>query len=118
MIMHKKVTITYHSMETFTGMFAEYKDGAFKSLYESLAPKNNRDMVFKAGQAAGRSGSFFFFSNDRKWIIKTMTKAELDLYLKLLPEFAQHFKRNSQSVLAKVFGCFTVKTELMEEVHI
>lgn len=93
--MHKRVTITYHSMDVFTDMFAEYKDAAFKSLYESLAPKNNRDMVFKAGQAAGRSGSFFFFSKDRKWIIKTMTKAELELYLKLLPEFAQHFKKNS-----------------------
>jgi hypothetical protein len=45
-------------------------------------------MVFKAGEGAGRSGSFFFFSHDRKFIIKTMTKGELDLYLKKLPEFS------------------------------
>jgi hypothetical protein len=41
-------------------------------------------MVFKAGEGAGRSGSFFFFSHDRKFIIKTMTKEELDLYLNKL----------------------------------
>jgi len=29
--------------------------------------------VFKAGEGAGRSGSFFFYSHDRKWIVKTMT---------------------------------------------
>lgn len=54
----------------------------------SLSPKLNREMVFKAGEGAGRSGSFFFFSHDRKFIIKTMTKEELKLYLKLLPKFS------------------------------
>jgi hypothetical protein len=45
-------------------------------------------MVFKAGEGAGRSGSFFFFSHDRKYIIKTMTQSELDLYLQHLPKFS------------------------------
>lgn len=67
-------------------------------------------MVFKAGEGAGRSGSFFFFSHDRKFIIKTMTKGELDLYLKKLPEFSQHFKNNKNSLIAKIFGVFTIKT--------
>jgi hypothetical protein len=44
-------------------------------------------MVFKAGEGAGRSGSFFFFSHDRKFIIKTMTKEELNLFLEKLPAF-------------------------------
>jgi hypothetical protein len=41
--------------------------------HPSLSPKFNRDAVFKAGEGAGASGSFFFFSHDRKFIIKTMT---------------------------------------------
>ena len=40
---------------------------------ESLSPDKNRDMVFKAGESQGKSGSFFFFSHDKKFIIKTMT---------------------------------------------
>jgi hypothetical protein len=51
-------------------------------------------MVFKAGEGAGRSGSFFFFSHDRKFIIKTMTKHELDLYLEKLPLFGEYIKTN------------------------
>lgn len=54
-------------------------------LEQSLSPDANRDQVFKAGEGAGRSGSFFFFSHDRKFIIKTMSKEELDLLLSLLP---------------------------------
>lgn len=70
-------------------------------------------MIFKSGEGAGRSGSFFFFSHDRKWIIKTMTKTELDLFLKHLQAFAKHYKNNNNSLLAKIFGVFTVNTSEM-----
>ena len=38
----------------------------------SLGPHFNYKAVFKAGESQGKSGSFFFFSHDRKFIIKTM----------------------------------------------
>jgi hypothetical protein len=74
-------------------------------------------MIFKAGEGAGRSGSFFFFSHDHKFIIKTMTSSELTLFLALLPKFADHFKMNQNSVLAKIFGVFTVNTQAIKNVH-
>lgn len=97
--------------------FGEYfKD---RSVIErSLSPLFNRDQVFKAGEGAGRSGSFFFFSHDHKFIIKTMTKGELDLLLKMLPDLAKHYKENPDSLLAKIFGVFTVKTSATNEVHL
>lgn len=78
-------------MDMFVAMFPEYFSEHLCSFRDSLSPKFNRDMVFKSGEGAGRSGSFFFFSYDRKFIIKTMTKIELDLYLRKLPEFCEHF---------------------------
>jgi hypothetical protein len=75
-------------------------------------------MIFKSGEGAGRSGSFFFFSHDRKWIIKTMTEPELVLFLSKLDEFAKHYKENKNSLLAKIFGVFTVNTANMPNVHI
>ena len=33
-------------------------------------------MVFKAGEGSGQSGSFFFFSNDKRFIIKTLRGKE------------------------------------------
>lgn len=75
-------------------------------------------MVFKAGEGAGRSGSFFFFSHDRKFIIKTMTPGELKLFLKILPALAEHHTKTPRSILAKIFGVFTVKMRGVDAVHI
>jgi hypothetical protein len=67
------VTVTYHKMDMFMTMFPKYFNDNLHHFRESLSPKFNRDSVFKAGEGAGRSGSFFFFSHDRKFIIKTMS---------------------------------------------
>ena len=50
-------------------------------LLTSLDPERNSASVFKAGEASGASGSFFFFSSDKRFIIKTMTKKEKDFFL-------------------------------------
>lgn len=46
----------------------------------SLSTDLNRDMVFKAGESQGKSGSFFFFSHDKKFIIKTMTSSDFGAF--------------------------------------
>ena len=76
-------------MHTFVETFKDYITN-FEVLKASLSPQLNRDMVFKAGEGAGRSGSFFFFSHDRKFIIKTMSETELNLMLRMLPRLANH----------------------------
>ena len=112
------VTVTYHKMDIFMTMFPKYFNDNLQHFRESLSPKYNRDSVFKAGEGAGRSGSFFFFSHDRKFIIKTMSKVELDVYLSKLPQFCEHFKSNKNSVLAKIFGVFTINTPYNIAVHV
>ena len=51
----------------------------FDQIQRSLNPSENRDQIFKTGEAAGASGSFFFFSHDRRFIVKTMSDEELTL---------------------------------------
>ena len=75
-------------------------------------------MVFKAGEGAGKSGSFFFFSHDKKFIIKTMTDGELKLLLRILPNLSEHYKNVPDSLLAKKFGVFTVKRRGVQAIHI
>ena len=75
-------------------------------------------MIFKAGEGAGRSGSFFFFSHDKKFIIKTMSKGEHCLFLDLIPSLSKHYIDNPDSLIAKIFGVFTVRCSRMDEVHI
>lgn len=75
-------------------------------------------MAFKAGEGAGRSGSFFFFTHDNKFIIKTLSTGELKLYLNLLDDFGRHYRNNKFSLLSKIFGVYTIETEGTGTVHI
>lgn len=80
-------------------------------LIESLHPKYNRDMVFKVGEGAGASGSFFFFSADRRFIIKTMTEKEMKVFLSMLPYYEIHLSERKQSLLARIYGVYTIKMD-------
>jgi hypothetical protein len=48
-----------------------------EELIESLNPSVNIKQIQNAGLGAGASGSFFFFSEDKKFIMKTMSKTEV-----------------------------------------
>ena len=74
-------------------------------------------MVFKAGEGAGRSGSFFFFSHDDRFIIKTMSQSELDLFInRMLPSYCHHMQE--PSLIAKILGVFTVKSAQIHAIHV
>lgn len=47
-----------------------------------------------------------------------MSKAELNLLLGMLPAMSDHFKKNPDSLLAKILGAFTVKTDSTDAVHL
>lgn len=82
-----------------------------EDLMESLNLKDNIHNVFKAGQGAGASGSFFFFSKDNKLIIKTMRGSEKYCALKMLNETIFHYDTTkNKSLLARIYGIFTIKT--------
>jgi len=82
-----------------------------KHIQESLAPQLNNKAVFKAGESQGKSGSFFFFSHDRRFIIKTMFQDELDIMMENLPEYFEHLKENPDSLIARIYGVFQVSME-------
>ena len=89
-------------------------DGVSPSdVMDSLSVDKNRHMVFRAGQGAGLSGSFFFFSHDNRFLIKTVKQAEIKILLKMLDKMIDHFRATSnQSLLARVYGVFTIKTNM------
>jgi hypothetical protein len=75
-------------------------------------PSNNRESIFKTNQNqnsndGGSSGSFFFFSQDKQFIVKTISFKELMIYLNGLPKFLEHFKKGG-SLLARIYGIFKV----------
>jgi hypothetical protein len=71
----------------------------------------NRQMVFKAGEGAGASGSFFFFSHDNRFLIKTLHGEEKVKMLSMLDDYIQHIKfSGNKSLIARIYGIFTIKT--------
>ena len=47
-----------------------------------------------------------------------MTKEELNLLLGILSPLTTHFKRNPDSLLAKIFGVFTVKSKKTGDIYL
>jgi 1-phosphatidylinositol-4-phosphate 5-kinase len=84
----------------------------------SLSTEKNHKSVFKAKESAGKSGSFFFFSFDRKFIIKTMNSSEKAVFIDSLPTYLQHLRNNPNSLIARIYGIFTVQMEDIEPVDL
>ena len=73
-----------------------------KDIIKSLHPMMNREQIFKTNKCrdtndGGRSGSFFFFSQDKQFLVKTMTTGERKTLLNMLPSYIKHLQelRNS-----------------------
>ena len=64
--------ITYHRLYKFGELFKLY-NVTLQMLEKSFSPENNHDQVFKAGEGSGKSGSFFFLTHDKKFMIKTIS---------------------------------------------
>ena len=90
-----------------------------EDIAESLRLELNRNMVFKAGEGAGASGSFFFFSHDNKFLIKTLKTQERKLMLSILDDYIKHLKdTQNTSLIARVYGIFTLETNYFRPVDI
>lgn len=87
-----KVSVTFHCLDRFKVLYDLWGINDFANFYASLSPKFNRHKIFKAGEGTGRSGSFFFFSHDDKFVVKTMTPGELKLVKRIMPTYADHLQ--------------------------
>lgn len=58
----------------------------------------------------GRSSSFFFNTEDSRFIIKTIKQSERKVFTEvLLKKYHAHLCENSDTLLARVYGIFTIK---------
>lgn len=57
----------------------------------------------------GKSGSFFYLTNDDKYMIKTIRKAEAKILIKMLPAYYNHVRAFENTLVTKFFGLHCVK---------
>jgi 1-phosphatidylinositol-4-phosphate 5-kinase len=86
---------------------------------QSLNIKDNIDAIFESGERSGNSGSFFFFSKDKKFVVKTMRFNEKAILLSMLDKMYQHFlETQNKSIIAKIYGLYSIKSNFFDEVTI
>ncbi|RAH43354.1 1-phosphatidylinositol-4-phosphate 5-kinase [Aspergillus brunneoviolaceus CBS 621.78] len=65
----------------------------------------------------GKSGSFFYFSRDYKYIIKTIHHSEHKLLRKILPEYYRHVEQNPNTLISQFYGLHRVKMAYGRKIH-
>lgn len=65
----------------------------------------------------GKSGSFFYFSRDYKYIIKTIHHAEHKFLRMILRDYYQHILANPNTLLSQFYGLHRVKLPYGKKIH-
>ncbi|KAI1657020.1 SAICAR synthase-like protein [Daldinia decipiens] len=65
----------------------------------------------------GKSGSFFYFSRDYKYIIKTIHHGEHKFLRKVLKDYYEHVTENPNTLLSQFYGLHRVKMPYGKKIH-
>ncbi|KAI9593062.1 hypothetical protein BDF19DRAFT_424790 [Syncephalis fuscata] len=65
----------------------------------------------------GKSGSFFYFSQDYRFIIKTIHHAEHKFLRKILKHYWEHVEQNPHTLISRFFGLHRVKMPHGRKIH-
>ena len=65
----------------------------------------------------GKSGSFFYFSRDYRFIIKTIHHTEHKFLRKILKQYYEHIKSNPHTLLSRFYGLHRVKLPHGRKIH-
>ncbi|GBB90526.1 hypothetical protein RclHR1_01750025 [Rhizophagus clarus] len=65
----------------------------------------------------GKSGSFFYFSRDYRFIIKTIHHTEHKFLRKILKEYYEHIRNNPDTLLSRFYGLHRVKLPHGPKIH-
>jgi 1-phosphatidylinositol-4-phosphate 5-kinase len=104
--------------------FKDYAPWVFRSLRakfkldpaDYLMSLTSKYILSELG-SPGKSGSFFYFSRDYKYIIKTIHHGEHKLLRKILPDYYQHIEQNPNTLISQFYGLHRVKMAYGRKIH-
>lgn len=93
-----------------------------EALYKSFKKNLNRQNINKTGTKAGNkggnggaSGEFFFITYDKKFIIKTITREEEQIFSQVIGQYTRHVTADSSSLLNRIIGYFVFDFDILNE---
>ena len=57
------------------------------------------------------AGSFFYFSSDNRFLVKTISQAESRTLQRILPDYLKHMLENRNTLLSRIFGLYKLKMD-------
>ena len=114
---NQSIDITEYSPKIFQIIRNKFNIGNSDLLY-SVDPINNESSIFSVGEGEGKSGSYFIFSFDKQFIIKTISPGEMRMFIKLLNNYYKRVTSWNKSLLAKIYGAYSVKMSGVVPVYV
>ncbi|PWZ03671.1 SAICAR synthase-like protein, partial [Testicularia cyperi] len=104
--------------------FKDYAPWVFRELREHfhldaadyLLSLTSKYILSELG-SPGKSGSFFYFSRDYRFIIKTIRHSEHKFLLRILKDYHEHVKANPHTLLSRFYGLHRVKLPHGRKIH-
>ncbi|KAG5459792.1 MAG: hypothetical protein BJ554DRAFT_8251, partial [Olpidium bornovanus] len=104
--------------------FKDYAPWVFRHLRECfridaadyLVSLTSKYILSELG-SPGKSGSFFYYSSDYRFIIKTIHHSEHKFFRAILPSYYEHVRANPNTLISRFFGLHRVKLPHGRKVH-
>ncbi|KAI0030504.1 SAICAR synthase-like protein, partial [Vararia minispora EC-137] len=105
--------------------FKDYAPWVFRELREDYFRLDPADYLLSLTAkyilselgSPGKSGSFFYFSRDYRFIIKTIRRAEHVFLRAVLPRYYAHVRENPHTLLSRFYGLHRVKLPRGRKIH-
>jgi hypothetical protein len=87
-------------------------------LFKSFAPVFNFQAIHNFFTGSGKSSSFFFFTDNKSFVLKTLKESEKKLLLEsnVLENYYEYVKQNKKSYLSAYYGVYTIRIKNMSEI--
>ena len=115
--MINRVKIIEYAPEVFHNLQKLDKIGT-EEIKKSFNIRDNYEGLSKFHGSEGKSGSIFFFTHDKKFILKTISKGELDALINnLLKPYYELIAEKNRTYLTRLYGAYSLKIG-RSEIHL
>ncbi|CEJ01879.1 Putative 1-phosphatidylinositol-4-phosphate 5-kinase [Rhizopus microsporus] len=97
--------------------FKDYAPWVFRHLREKFGISLTSKYILSELGSPGKSGSFFYYSRDYRFIIKTIHYTEHKFMRKILKEYYKHICDNPGTLLCRYYGLHRIKLPHGKKIH-
>jgi 1-phosphatidylinositol-4-phosphate 5-kinase len=114
----KAIHGVFEFIEYFPLVFARLRSEVYRLSAENYVasmgytPEFSKKSIRNITQhfSEGASGSFFYLSADKKFLVKTLTREEQEFFITILNSYFQHMKASrDQSLIIRFYGLYSIR---------